>query len=339
MKLDLTRTGINYLLKSLAGGPPPVFTSIVLGNGANAGGEDATQISNPLATIGISNIERDNDFVTLTGILNNNDITSEFRANEMGVFIQDPDNEGKELLFAYGYVANEKAMFIPSITDYLFETIENVMVYVGATENVTAVLTDSLATVSKAEFNQHISDKNNPHGVTKAAIGLGDVPNVSTDNQTPTFTVAKENEELESGEKMSVLFGKIAKAMSSLFSHLGNSKNPHGVTLEQLEGAPKTHQHSTNDITSGILGLARGGLGADNAEEARKNIGAAASDHTHTVDDILGEPLDISKGGTGADTAQQARENLGAAPMYDSGTTDPGAGSDLESGKLYFVYE
>lgn len=55
--------------------------------------------------------------------------------------------------------------------------------------------------------------------------------------------------------------------------------------------------------------------------------------------DITGT-LPVSKGGTGASTAKQALQNLGAAPAYSYGTSDLTAGvSELETGKLYFVYE
>lgn len=140
--------------------------------------------------------------------------------------------------------------------------------------------------------------------------GLTDI-----NDQTPTYTAANELTELTSGEKLSVLLGKVAKGISSLIAHLKDFNNPHKVTLEDVGGAPATHYHSTNDITSGILGLARGGLGADNAEDARKNIGAAASAHTHTVDDLVGGTLDVEHGGTGANNAADALANLGALPL------------------------
>ena len=60
----------------------------------------------------------------------------------------------------------------------------------------------------------------NPHGVTKSDVGLGNVPNVTTDNQTPTFSMASSLTALVSGEKLSVAFGKIAKAISTLISHV-----------------------------------------------------------------------------------------------------------------------
>ena len=69
----------------------------------------------------------------------------------------------------------------------------------------------------------HIANKSNPHGVTKSQVGLANVPNVSTNDQTPTYTVASANAALSSGEKLSVAFGKIAKAVSSLISHLADN--------------------------------------------------------------------------------------------------------------------
>lgn len=80
----------------------------------------------------------------------------------------------------------------------------------------------------------HIANTDNPHEVTKEQVGLGSVPNVSTNNQTPTYTVLSDNAELSSGEKLSTAFGKIAKAVKSLISHLANTSNPHSVTKSQV---------------------------------------------------------------------------------------------------------
>lgn len=65
----------------------------------------------------------------------------------------------------------------------------------------------------------HLNNQSNPHGVTKEQVGLSNVPNVSTNNQTPTYTAASTLAALKSGEKLSTAFGKIAKAVSSFMSH------------------------------------------------------------------------------------------------------------------------
>ena len=73
----------------------------------------------------------------------------------------------------------------------------------------------------------------NPHGTTKSDVGLGNVPNVATNDQTPTYTEATTLAKLTSGEKLSVAFGKIAKAVTDLIAHIANKSNPHGVTKTQ----------------------------------------------------------------------------------------------------------
>ena len=62
------------------------------------------------------------------------------------------------------------------------------------------------------------------------------IVNADINEQTPTYSVATTEQELTSGEKISVAFGKIAKAISSFISHLANKENPHNVTLSQVGG-------------------------------------------------------------------------------------------------------
>jgi hypothetical protein len=62
----------------------------------------------------------------------------------------------------------------------------------------------------------HSQTTGNPHGTTAADVGLGNVPNVSTNDQTPTFTEASTRNNIASGEKLSVIMGKIAKFFNDL---------------------------------------------------------------------------------------------------------------------------
>ena len=63
---------------------------------------------------------------------------------------------------------------------------------------------------------------------------IGNVPNVATNDQTPTYTQSNTLTNLVSGEKLSTSFGKIMKAIADLISHISNKTNPHGVTKAQL---------------------------------------------------------------------------------------------------------
>ena len=109
---------------------------------------------------------------------------------------------------------------------------------------------------SVAENTDHRNDTENPHGVSAADVGLGNVPNVATNDQTPTYVAATENTALSSGEKLSIAFGKIAKAISSLISHLTDSV-AHITSAERTKWNNKadvSHTQAASTITAGTLG-------------------------------------------------------------------------------------
>ena len=60
------------------------------------------------------------------------------------------------------------------------------------------------------------TDKSINITMSASDVGLGNVPNVTTNNQTPTFTQASTRANIASGEKLSVIFGKIMKFFADL---------------------------------------------------------------------------------------------------------------------------
>lgn len=272
MEMKLTTCGKYLLLRTMAGEAKINFRSIQFGNGANAG-LDATALSNPLLETEIDSYEIGDIFATLTFIFNNSSVASGFCATELGVFVDDPDNDGKTMLYAYEYTQEADADRIPASSDKLLETQMDVLVYIGDAENVTASISESLVYASKAALDAHTGDNNNPHKVTAAQVGLGNVPNVQTNDQTPTYTTPATTAALSSGEKLSTAMGKIARAVVTLISHLADRSNPHKVTAAQTGAAAASHKHSTADITSGILSVYRGGTGVDSYEALRDKLG------------------------------------------------------------------
>jgi hypothetical protein len=114
-----------------------------------------------------------------------------------------------------------------------------------AARNAAYLYADGVA----ADLTQHKEDNNNPHNVTAAQVGLGNVPNKSTNNQEPTFTEASALENLVSGEKLTLMLGKIVKAISSLISHLASKANPHSVTAKQTGALPTAGGTMTGSVT------------------------------------------------------------------------------------------
>lgn len=68
----------------------------------------------------------------------------------------------------------------------------------------------------KIAYDHSQKTSGNPHKVTKSDVGLGNVPNVTTNNQAPTFTKADTRDLPISGETVSTIFGKILKWFSDL---------------------------------------------------------------------------------------------------------------------------
>lgn len=272
MALKLTPSGTDLLLRAIAGEVNIKFTAIQLGNGADAG-KSAAALSNPLLTAEISSYEVGDVFVTLRTTFSNSQVSASFRATEVGVLAHDPDTEDGTLLYAYQYTPEGESDYIPASTDKVLETQMDVLVYIGDAENVTASISQSLVYASRADLEAHVKNMGNPHKVTAEQVGLGNVPNAATNDLTPTYTEARALVGMKSGEKLSIAFGKIAKSVSSLIAHMENSENPHKVTADQVGAAKEFHKHSTNDLTGGVLGVARGGTGVTGYDKLKEKLG------------------------------------------------------------------
>lgn len=260
MTLQLTNAGLNALLRAMSG-DRIVFTTVKIGNAAAQDVASATDLANPLKTLDITSVSVNGNNATLETSFNNADIEAGFRLLEVGIFAQNQDDADSDILYAYGTEAEETADYIAANSDSILETKMEFSIFVGNAENISAIINESLAYATRTEFEAHLNDKNNPHGVTKAQVGLGNVPNVSTNGQTPTYREPTEITNLTSGETLSVAFGKIKKAVAGLIAHLANKSNPHAVTASQVGAAKNSHTHAAADITKGVLGVARGGTG------------------------------------------------------------------------------
>lgn len=110
-----------------------------------------------------------------------------------------------------------------------------------------------------ADFIGHIENKSNPHEVTKSQVGLSNVPNVTTDDQAPTFTQASLRANISSGETLSVTLGKIMKWFADMkaaaFAGLANNctTTVEGYALDARQG--KALQDKVSEINSNLNAL------------------------------------------------------------------------------------
>lgn len=274
----LTSSGKNLLLRALTG-ESITFTKIQLGNGPAQDALAASGLINPILTIELSKISVGQEYATLSASFTNSSVTSGFHITEAGFYAQDPADETKEILYAIGNEDESTADYVPDKNNRILEMQFDAIIFIGDAENVSAAISSSLVYASKEEFDSHTSDKNNPHAVTKKQVGLGNVPNVATNDQTPTFTEASTLATINSGEKVSTIFGKIKLAITNLINHINNKSNPHGCTASQVGAAAKSHTHSATDINSGVLSPLRGGTGVQIKGDFFKNVQNAVVDY------------------------------------------------------------
>ena len=275
MKLNITQKGKELMLRciDMAGdGEVLTFTRLALGNGTHT---DVTEesLQNPLLYLGINAFERSETSVELTSVFDNSAVSDRFRITEMGVLAKDPEDTDATILFAYGYVPEDEASVVPAVTDLIFETSITVSVFVGSLDNIEVALEGKLQGVSKETFESHIKDYNNPHKVTAKSVGLGNVENVAFTEHTPVYNIPEELSEVTPGEKLALFLGKVGRGLADLIAHIRDKNNPHKTTYKQVDAAKSDHKHSAHDITTGILGFARGGTSVGSLPELKRLLG------------------------------------------------------------------
>lgn len=113
----------------------------------------------------------------------------------------------------------------------------------------------------------------------------------------------------------------------------GSAAKTVNITPSSIGAATSSHKHAASHITSGTLGVARGGTGITSNPSMLTNLGStsAASVFAASPRPGITGTLGLGNGGTGATTAAAARTNLGIT----SGDGAP-SGSSAGEGSIYF---
>jgi hypothetical protein len=148
----------------------------------------------------------------------------------------------------------------------------------GEITRVEKLIIDEAATRAQADIDVnekvdlHIGNKSNPHGVTKAQVGLANVNNTS-DADKPVSTA----------QATAIADAKAAgtNAQTNLTTHMQNMSNPHGVTRDQL-GLGTTAEIIFKKVS------APSGLWKESDERLKTFIKPLE----HTLDEICSIPTD-----------------------------------------------
>ena len=190
----------------------------------------------------------------------------------------------------------------PSTLDTLGEIAEAM----ENNQSVVEALNTAIGTkANESDLTTHTGDKSNPHSVTKSQIGLGNVPNVATNDQTPTYSEATSLTKLSSGEKLSVAFGKISKAITDLITHIADSVKHITSTERTNWNAAKTHADSAHAPSNAQA----------NVIETVKVNGTALTPSSKAVD------ITVPSVGNGTITIKQAGTTKGTFTTNQSGNT------------------
>ncbi len=285
----LTEQGKSLLMRAI-GGETLTFTRFKVGSGMLSPGQtidNLTDLIDPVLAFSISDLDDTQEgLIALTGEFDNGDIEEDFVWSELGIFAKGEDNV--EVLYAYSNDGADSDTMKKLDADVITLQEVTMIIAVGEAENVTAVYSPHQQYALASELTAHKNATNNPHSVTKAQVGLGNVPNLAPNDMTITFEEAVNRDNIATSETLSTLFGKIKKVITDVIAHLTNTNNPHTVTLAQVGGAAASHSHSALDINSGendaALPVTAGGTGVKTLNALRTLIGINASVGIYTGD-------------------------------------------------------
>ena len=133
----------------------------------------------------------------------------------------------------------------------------------------------------------------NPHGTTKSDVGLSNVPNVSTNDQEPTFTEASTRNNIASGEKLSVMLGKIAKFFNDLKTVAFSGSYTDLTNQPQINSNTLSGNKTTSDlgINADNVMLSDGVTSVEDALSTQRyvTIKSVTADGVKTYSELLNE--------------------------------------------------
>ena len=307
----ITNAGIELLKNALSGG---TITVTAIKSGAGKVDVSALKSQTAVSLIKqsgtVQGVTKTNETIKIGVLFSNAGLSAGYSMTQLGIYAK--GSTGSEVLFAISQsttgkeVPAESAMPSWSLVHNFYIKLNNDVKMTATVDPEGYVTFETMQTA----LNTHTGNKSNPHSVTKSQVGLGNVPNVATNDQTPTYSDTTTLVTLSSGEKISIAFAKIKLAITTLINHLANKSNPHGVTKSQV-GLGNVENKSSATI--------RGELTKGNVTTALGYTPANQTDMTNAQDAItqLNSDYDTIIVGTSVSTTSQTINHYGDRKLSD----------------------
>lgn len=282
--------------------------------------------------------------VTIT----NKGVSAGFSAWQIGIFANDPD-EGKILFFIAQ--AEDTATNIPS--DALMPSYKTQIIFhveYGAADSV-SVDVNSANTVSQAGMENyvnkevkgvvdaHTANKSNPHNVTAAQVGLGNVDNTA-DNDKHVAYAQRAGSADKTENALTVRFNGGRTENTDQWTFDGSTGRGINITPAKIGAAEADHAHNYAGSSSagGAATSANKLATARDIQVDLSSESAASFDGSKNVTPGVTGTLPIKHGGTEATTVADAQKNLGIITLneipnlyiWKKRTGEPGTYKEIE---------
>lgn len=270
----ITNAGVE-LIKNTMSGETIVITAVKSGTGKVSVDVLAkqTEVVDEKQNGTIQSIKNKGNAISVSVLFENSGLAKGYTMNQIGIYAKTSDQT--EILFAISQDNAGKEIPSESSMPY-YSLVSNFNFSFSNDLSITSAV-EPLGYVTLEAFEEHKNYTSNPHKVTKKQVGLDNVPNVATNDQTVTFNDITELSTISSGDKMSPVFAKIKLAISKLITHLNSTDNPHNVTKTNV-GLGNVENKSSSTI--------RGELTKENVNNALGYTPATQSDMTNAQNAI-----------------------------------------------------
>ena len=263
----LTRKGLNVLSAGLTG-ERILFNRVALGDGILEVSDAQDYLQQVLDLEKMINWRMDVPIIECTNlkngevllrVLNNNAKIGEgFFARERAVFAVDQET-GKEILYAY-INTGDASSFIPSNTGPIIKTIDfAIHTVIQNAKNVQAVIDQSFAYVSVADFKSHV-ESNHPHlNMPNHYLNVTDTNKlwaVDEDNHLHQMSVGNAREILLNGVDEKISENKVNIDELKLFTDASNELGLDANLMIVEDFNPAT---TVDDFEVKVLSCAKGG--------------------------------------------------------------------------------